>query len=268
MTAQVDMLRKLSIVAVGTLFDTKVSQVFAVLSLASLWLCVQCRVMPYRFREDNVLKMACDLAIVVICACELAYISWDMNQVQAVDEPCDTVAFSPYERRFVGVVGAVVLLCILVVFVKLCRLQAQMDSTWTTGGLARAVLELVDGGGQAAAAVDLTPQGLDQECRAMRKYRAVGVVSDREQALLRTYFERVRVSEAQREQMFKLDGVPWVFVSSPEYLFTGEAVMEFIEAICSERPWQFKQARACPPESVCVSAGRTHDDSSTSRTSR
>ena len=42
--------------------------------------------------------------------------------------------------------------------------------------------------------------------------------------------------------MFKLDGVPWVFVSSPEYLFTGEAVMKFIEAICRKRPLKFKQA--------------------------
>ena len=52
MTAQVDMLRKLSIVAVGTLFGSQVSQVFAVGAVASLWLCVQCRTMPYRFRED------------------------------------------------------------------------------------------------------------------------------------------------------------------------------------------------------------------------
>ena len=52
MTAQVDMLRKLSIVAVGTLFSSQVSQVFAVGAVASMWLCVQCRTMPYRFRED------------------------------------------------------------------------------------------------------------------------------------------------------------------------------------------------------------------------
>ena len=92
----------------------------------------------------------------------------------------------------------------------------------------------------------------------MKKYCAVGVVNGCEEDLLRNYFERVRVSEALKMQEFQEfqaleaqvfqdeGGVPWVFVSTPERIPDGhggyEQVMEFIQGICQERPWQFKQA--------------------------
>ena len=80
----------------------------------------------------------------------------------------------------------------------------------------------------------------------MVKYRSVGTVGAHEEALLRSYFERVRVSEGKRQQVFERGGVPWVFVSTPERIPDGcggeEQVMEFIQGICEESPWQFKQA--------------------------
>ena len=81
----------------------------------------------------------------------------------------------------------------------------------------------------------------------MNKYCAIGVVNGREEELLRNYFERVRVSEGRRQQMFQEEGgVPWVFVSTPERIPDGdgghEQVMEFIQGVCREHPWQFKQA--------------------------
>ena len=81
----------------------------------------------------------------------------------------------------------------------------------------------------------------------MNKYCAIGAVNGREEELLRNYFERVRVSEGRRQQMFQEEGgVPWVFVSTPERIPDGhgghEQVMEFIQGVCQRRPWQFKQA--------------------------
>ena len=33
----------------------------------------------------------------------------------------------------------------------------------------------------------------------------------------------------------------WVFVSAPERLHTGELVMDWVQGVCREQPWRFKQ---------------------------
>ena len=229
-----DMLRKLTIVAFGTLLADPAKQTFAVIQIATVWLCVQVQVQPYRFKEDNALKTVCDVVIVVVCACEIA-VHWGSENAQT-DADAQVKAFEHY---FVAVLVFVVLFCIAVVFVKICRLRFQMDRT---SHVARIVLECVDGAGHASSA-EVVPEGLEEEYHAMREYRAVGVVTGREEAFLRAYFERVRESESKRQQRFESDGVPaWAFVSSPEFLHTGEAVMGYIEGVCAETPWQFKQA--------------------------
>ena len=40
----------------------------------------------------------------------------------------------------------------------------------------------------------------------------------------------------------------WVFVSAPEFLHTGEPVMEWVQNVCERQPWRFKYAR--PPALV------------------
>ena len=80
----VDMLRKSmnlnlrKIVAFGSILNDPTTQAVVVIHLAAVWLCVQCIIQPYRFNEDNILKIACDLVIVAVCACELA-VHWGSN---------------------------------------------------------------------------------------------------------------------------------------------------------------------------------------------
>ena len=223
----VDMLRKFTIVAVGSILNDPTTQAVMVIQITAVWLCVQCIVQPYRFKEDNVLKMACDLAIVMACACELA-VHWG-----STNESTDDANY------FMAMVWLVALLCVLAVFVKVCRVLFQLYDTLR---FAQVVLNIVDGAGHSSSRAEIVPKGLEEEFHAIHKYRAVGVASERHQGLLRAYFERVRVSEKRRQQMFQHSGVPWAFVSSPEFLHTGEPVMAYIETICQESPWQFKQA--------------------------
>ena len=184
------------------------------------------------------LKTVCDLIIIVVCACELAY------QYQlAVD---DGVAKGRYAAIFAMTMACVLASCALALGVKVCRMMVHAGSTHR---MPHAVLAYMDGtpdlgarGGSNAA-----PEHLQEEQRAMAKYCAIGALNGREEELLRNYFENVLVSEDRRQQMFKDEGgVPWVFVSTPERIPDGhggyEQVMEFIQGICQKRPWQFKQA--------------------------
>ena len=269
----VDMLRKLSIVGAGTLIGTGNSnlQLFMVQLLACVWLIVQVRVRPYRLaevrcsvraqrsrtrsrrrhlvhlrvtvttptrafatamRQDNALKTVCDLATIVTCACQLAH-GWAVGGLV-------------YEVAFMVAMVVVLISCTLAVIVKVCRLMVHTAPLlcWPY-----AVLKLVDGtrGLASPGRVDTAPAHMQEEQLALSKYCAMGVVSAREEALLLSYFERVRVSEGKRQQMFEeKGGVPWIFVSTPEHIPDGdggnEQVMEYIQGICRERPWQFKQA--------------------------
>ena len=185
------------------------------------------------------LKTVCDLVIIVVCALELGY------QVSKAAKE-ESGQGGTYAVIFVGAMASVLASCALALGVKVCRLLVHMGSTRRAP---HAMLALVDGtpdltapGGSGA-----TPQHLQEEQTAMSKYCAMGVVNGREEELLRNYFERVRVSEGRRQQMFQEEGgVPWVFVSTPERIPDGhgghEQVMEFIQGICREHPWQFKQA--------------------------
>ena len=124
--------------------------------------------------------------------------------------------------------------------VKACRLMVHAGSARRAP---HAVLACVDGTPDLAApgGSNAAPEHLQEEQSAMNKYCAIGVVNGREEELLRNYFERVRVSEGRRQQMFQEEGgVPWVFVSTPERIPDGhgghEQVMEFIQGICRELP--------------------------------
>ena len=238
----VDMLRKLSIVGTGTLLPALLGdaspamRVVLVLLVSMVWLVVQVRVQPYRLGEDNVLKTACDLVIVTVCALELAY-NWAGSENLDADM---------YAVLFVTAMVGVLASCTFALGVKICRL---MVHTGSTSHAPHAVLALMDGAPDIGApgGADAAPEHLQEEKRAMSKFCAMGVVSGREEKQLRSYFERVRISEGKRQQMFKEGGgAPWVFVSTPERIPDGrgghDQVMEFIQGICRERPWQFKQA--------------------------
>ena len=194
--------------------------------------------MRLRLLQDNMLKTMCDLVIIVVCACELAY------QYQlAVDDDAATVK---YAAIFDAVMACVLVSCALALGVKVCRLMVHAGSARRAP---HAVLACVDGTPDLAApgGSNAAPEHLQEEQSAMNKYCAIGVVNGREEELLRNYFERVRVSEGRRQQMFQEEGgVPWVFVSTPERIPDGhgghEQVMEFIQGVCREHPWQFKQA--------------------------
>ena len=170
----------------------------------------------------------------MVCTCELAY-HW-----------VDGAAKAKYAVIFAAAMVCVLASCTLALGVKVCRMMVHAGSTCR---MPHAVLACVDGAPDLGArgGSNSAPEHLQEEQRAMAKYCAIGVLDAREEELLRNYFERVRVSEGKRQQMFQEEGgVPWVFVSTPERIPDGhggdEQVMEFIQGICRERPWQFKQA--------------------------
>ena len=218
------MLRKLSIVGAGTLLPTLIGaddptmRVFLVLLAAQIWLIVQVRVQPYRLgevrrglrtlpafssrsscvaslacslapplRQDNVLKTVCDLATIVVCACELGY-GWALPDGKG-----------KYEAVFGMAMVGVLVSCVLAVGVKVCRLMVHMGIAHSAP---RAVLALVDDTPSRARpeGTGTVPAHLQKEHRAMHKYRAMGVVSADEEELLRKYFERTDKEEQSREK--------------------------------------------------------------------
>ena len=142
--------------------------------------------------QDNMLKTVCDVVIIVVCACELAY------QYQlAVD---DGVAKGRYAAIFAMTMACVLASCALALGVKVCRMMVHAGSTHR---MPHAVLAYMDGtpdlgarGGSNAA-----PEHLQEEQRAMAKFCAIGVVSEAEERVLRKYFIDVAAElKARAEQ--------------------------------------------------------------------
>ena len=138
------------------------------------------------------LKTVCDVVIVVVCACELAY------QYQlAVD---DAAAKDRYAVVFTAAMACVLASCALALGVKVCRMMVHTGSTCR---MPHAVLAFVDGTLDLAApdGSNAALEHLREEQRAMAKYCAIGVVSEAEERVLRKYFTDVAAElKARMEQ--------------------------------------------------------------------
>ena len=130
--------------------------------------------------EDNVLKMACDLTIVVTCMCELAF-HWDVSQLQATDELCDAAAdYSPYEWRFLVILAAIVLTCLATVFFKFCRLRFAFDIAPSRLPCIRIAVRMLAGVPHS----EVVRADLQATRHAMLRYTMLGVASDEDACLL------------------------------------------------------------------------------------
>ena len=70
----------------------------------------------------------------------------------------------------------------------------------------------------------------------------LGVATSAELEALRVYFDSVAVEADKLQQQWAARNDPvWVVVSSPEFLHTGERVMEWIQEACERQPWRLKQ---------------------------
>ena len=70
----------------------------------------------------------------------------------------------------------------------------------------------------------------------------LGVATGAELETLRLYFDGVAVEASRLQQQWAARNEPvWVVVSSPEFLHTGERVMEWIQEECERQPWRLKQ---------------------------
>ena len=67
----------------------------------------------------------------------------------------------------------------------------------------------------------------------------LGVATSAELEALRVYFDSVAVEADKLQQQWAARNDPvWVVVSSPEFLHTGERVMEWIQEACERQPWR------------------------------